>query len=604
MKNKNSFLTPYFTILFLFSFLTYSSFSQKKYERKSVTAIGAVFFKTEPALEIVSLINNRLKYHLEVPRFDYNELSKDATREFVEKGNRTDLSPSSIQKVLEETIVPQIVQAVNAVSEERAKGNLTEEQLASAAVDKMKGSGLTADDVLKVMNSAYLYLPVVTEWTSDEKNATIKGYVAWYRVTQKGNTAKVERVNEATQMQEGNGNGEPEQSYRLKSRSVNGTEFAKIIAVNTWAKNLAVAMKNISAFKLGGEIKSVEGKFVETNLGTKEGLGMDEGYDVLEEEEDDNGKVKTKNVGFIRAFSIGNNTQNINEVSRFQTYIGSGFERGMSIQERARLGIDISIRPKYFTCNIPRYATPIIDYTTFNAIYTNIIINNIQYYFPGFTAAEITPQTFDDYHGGHGFILKDDATSAIGIDINFNWNIAKLTKVPQLFLNVDVAVGVPNAEVDGDAFVQSAASPVLYSGYLGPMKKFWFGRMNFNVAGAIGVDVFSLENSDAQTGDFEKMDFTAPGIKLDAGIEYLINPDLTFNIGVGYKAALSPIVAEVKFKDEKTIDISDLLSSNTFFSGFNDVNMSGVNISVGISYALPSLPFDPFAQISAWDIDY
>jgi DNA-binding Lrp family transcriptional regulator len=582
-----------FSFIAIFHCISCLAFSPIKYERKSVTAIGAVFFKTEPAPEIVLLINNRLKEHLEVPRFDYNELSKDATREFVEKGNKTDLSPSSIQKVLEETIVPQIVQAVNAVAEERAKGNRTEQQLATAAVDKMKGSGLTADDVLKVMNAAYLYLPVVTEWTSDEKNATIKGYVAWYRISQKGNTAKVERVNEATQTQEGNGNGEPDKTYRLKSRSVNGTEFAKIIAVNTWAKNLAVAMKNISAFKLGGEIKNVEGKFVETNLGTKEGLGMDEGYDVLEEEEDDNGKVKTKNVGFIRAFSIGNNTQNENEVSRFQTYIGSGFERGMSIQERPRLGIDITVRPKYFTANIPRYATPIINYTTFYAIFLG--------QFAGYTPEDYDNETFTN---GHGFILKEDATSGIGIDINFNLNIAKLTKVSQLFLNADLAVGVPNAEVDGDAFVKSVATPILYSGYLGPMKKFWFGRMNFNLAGSVGVDVFSLENSDAQSGDFEKMDFIAPGIKLDAGLEYLITPDWTFNIGIGYKAALSPIVAEVKFKDEKTIDISDLLSSNSFFSGFNDVNMSGVNISLGISYALPSLSIDPFAELSARDIDY
>jgi hypothetical protein len=509
----------------------------------------------------------------------------------VQKGKKTDLSPSSIQKELEETIVPQIVQAVNAVAEERAKGNLTEQQLATAAVDKMKGSGLTADDVLKVMNAAYLYLPVVTEWTSDEKNATIKGYVAWYRISQKGNTANVERVNEATQTQEGNGNGEPDKTYRLKSRSVNGTEFAKIIAVNTWAKNLAVAMKNISVFKLGGEIKNVEGKFVETNLGTKEGLGMDEGYDVLEEEEDDNGKVKTKNVGFIRAFRIGNNTQNANEVSRFQTYIGSGFERGMSIQERPRLGIDITVRPKYFTANIPRYATPIIGFLYFSDIIAGIY-------------GDYTPENYDNYRGGHGFILKDDATSGIGIDINFNLNIAKLTKVSQLFLNADVAVGVPNAEVDGDAFVKSIATPILYSGYLGPMKKFWFGRMNFNLAGSVGVDMFSLENSDAQSGYFEKMDFIAPGIKLDAGLEYLITPDLMFTIGVGYKAALSPVVAEVKFKDKETIDISDLLSSNSFFSGFNDVNMSGVNISLGISYALPSLSIDPFAALSARDIDY
>ncbi|MBM4166107.1 MAG: hypothetical protein FJ218_04200, partial [Ignavibacteria bacterium] len=582
----------------IFLCITSLAFSQKKYERKSVTAIGAVFFKTTPAPEIVSLINNRLEYHLEVPRFDYNELSKDATREFVEKGNKTDLSPSSIQKVLEETIVPQIVQVVNAVSEERAKGNLTEEQLAAAAVNKMKGSGLTADDVLKVMNSAYLYLPVVTELTSEEKEAKIKGYVAWYRISQKDGKAKVDKVNEATSIQEGNGNGDPDQSYRLRNRSVNGTEFAKIISVNTWAKNLAVAMKNISAFKLGGEIKSVDGKFVETNLGTKEGLGLDEGYNVLEEEEDNNGNIKIVNVGFVRASFIANNTQKENEYSRFQKYIGSNFERGMSLQERPRLGIDITVRPKYFTANIPRYATPIINYDAFLAIYHNSLLSELQIYFPTLTTKQITPKIFDDIENGHGFILKNDATSGIGIDINFNLNIAKLTKVSQLFLNADLAFGVPNAEVDGDALVQSKADPIIYSGYLGPMKKFWFGRMNFNIAGSVGIDVFRLENSDAQSGDFERMSFIAPGIQLTAGLEYLINPDLTFNFNLGYKAALSPIVAEVKFKDEKTIDISDLLSSNTFFSGFKNLNMSGVNISVGISYALPSLPIDPFAQIS------
>ena len=62
----------------------------------------------------------------------------------------------------------------------------------------------------------------------------------------------------------------------------------------------------------------------------------------------------------------------------------------------------------------------------------------------------------------------------------------------------------------------------------------WFGRMNFNLEGAVGVDAFELENSDAQSHDFEKMSFLNPGIKVNAGLEFLVNPDLAFNIDVGY----------------------------------------------------------------------
>jgi hypothetical protein len=559
-------------LFFLCFFFSNADSQTRQYERKSVTSLGAVLFKTTPAPELVTLINNRLKAHLEVSRFDYNALSGDAASEFVRKANATDLSSENIQRVLEETIVPKITRAVNAVAEERAKGNLTEEDIARAAVDKMKGSGLTAEDIKNVMNSAYLYLPIVTDWNADDSSSAVEGYVAWYRIRQNKGNATIEKLKEASTIQKGNGSGNPTESYRLKNRSVNGTEFAKIIAINTWAKNLAVAMKNISAFQLGGEVKNVDGNIVEVNLGKKEGVGLDDGYDVLEDIEDSKGNIVSQNIGFVRADKVADNITDNSQHSRFKKYIGGAFERGIIIRERARLGIDIAFKVKQSTIKIPKELT--VPFTMGRDINNNFV-----------------------------YPWKEDVTSSVGIVASFALNIAKMTQVRQLFFDVDVFLGTVSASQntpdDVVLFPYEPSLSTLYGNiYTGITDKFWFGRMNLAISAKVGGDVLWLTDTKAVENSFEELRIIALGAQFGAGFEYLVSPDWIFNMNVSYKIAEEPAKYELKIKGEDKFKESD------FAAGDPIPDFSGISFSVGLSFALPSLEVDPFAGLTAKDIDY
>lgn len=559
-------------LFFLCFFFSNADSQTRQYERKSVTSLGAVLFKTTPAPELVTLINNRLKAHLEVSRFDYNALSGDAASEFVRKANATDLSSENIQRVLEETIVPKITRAVNAVAEERAKGNLTEEDIARAAVDKMKGSGLTAEDIKNVMNSAYLYLPIVTDWNADDSSSAVEGYVAWYRIRQNKGNATIEKLKEASKIQKGNGSGNPTESYRLKNRSVNGTEFAKIIAINTWAKNLAVAMKNISAFQLGGEVKNVDGNIVEVNLGKKEGVGLDDGYDVLEDIEDSKGNIVSQNIGFVRADKVADNITDNSQHSRFKKYIGGAFERGIIIRERARLGIDIAFKVKQSTIKIPKELT--VPFTMGRDINNNFV-----------------------------YPWKEDVTSSVGIVASFALNIAKMTQVRQLFFDVDVFLGTVSASQntpdDVVLFPYEPSLSTLYGNiYTGITDKFWFGRMNLAFSAKVGGDVLWLTDTKAVENSFEELRIIALGAQFGAGFEYLVSPDWIFNMNVSYKIAEEPAKYELKIKGEDKFKESD------FAAGDPIPDFSGISFSVGLSFALPSLEVDPFAGLTAKDIDY
>ena len=569
MKNVSTSAQIFFICTVIFFSIAISQ--TRQYERKSVTSLGAVLFKTTQAPELVKLINNRLKAHLEVSRFDYNSLSTDASGEFVRKANSTDLSPSSIAKALDETIVHQIALAVNAVAEERAKGNLTEEDIARAAVDKMKGSGLTAEDIRSVMNSAYLYLPVVTSWNADDSSASIEGYVAWYRIIQQNGKARVEKLKEASANQKGSGSGNPSESYRLKNRSVNGTEFAKIIAANTWAKNLAVAMKNISAFQLGGEVKNVEGNFIEVNLGKKEGVSLDEGYDVLEDVEDRNGNIVTKEIGFVRADKVSDNTNDNSPHSRFRKYIGGAFERGLVIRERARLGIDVAVRLKQSSIKVPKELT--LPFTMGLDINTDFV-----------------------------YPWKEDVTTAIGIEGSFSFNIAKMTQVRQLFFDIDAFFGAVNAtENTLDDVVlypyEPSLSTIYGNVYTGITDKFWFGRMNLALSGKVGGDVLWFTDTKAIDGTFEELRIITLGFQLGAGFEYLVSPDWIFNVNASYKMSSEPTKYELKIKGEE-------FKEDDFIAGDPIPDFSGVSFSIGQTYALPSLSVDPFEGLTAKDIDY
>jgi len=226
------------TILFTTS---YASAQTRKYERKSVTSLGTVLVKSglSPDLDIV---RNRLKAYIELPRFDFNVISESSIKEFIKKANQTDLSPESIADALKQTVVPKILEVVKATAALRAQGNLKEEDLARAVVDKMKGSGLTAEDIKKVYNSSFIYIPVITDYKEETAlnvfTVEIKGYILWYRiiVSDDGKSASAVLLTKLSEPKSGAWSANPDESFQLKRRKVDGRTYARLMAIGGWAQ--------------------------------------------------------------------------------------------------------------------------------------------------------------------------------------------------------------------------------------------------------------------------------------------------------------------------------------------------------------------------------
>lgn len=300
------------------------SAQERKYQRKSISSLGLLnlSFVNVPS----AMIENRINFHIQLPRFDYNSLSDSALsayRERVSALGFRNATPSQITAILNETIIPQVSLALKAVAEERALGNLKEEDLAMAAANKLKGSGLTAEDILKVLNTAYLYVPVVARYnesTDEENNLTVEisGYILWFRVkTNPDGNAEAVFLKGGSVMQSGTATTSKDKNYKTRQRTLPGGEYARLSAIEAWARNLSLAMRRLPDFQVTAEILSLRGATPEANIGTREGVGLDDGFYAEELFENSKGELETRRIGFFRVASVGDNRKNQSATSTF-----------------------------------------------------------------------------------------------------------------------------------------------------------------------------------------------------------------------------------------------------------------------------------------------
>ena len=113
----------------------------------------------------------------------------------------------------------------------------------------------------------------------------------------------------------------------------------------------------------------------------------------------------------------------------------------------------------------------------------------------------------------------------------------------------------------------------------------------FSMAGTITVSTVS---STEYTYAYSIM---ALGFGASVNYEMLLTPDLSFNIGAGYRLGLAPLSASITI-DETEYDLTE--NYTTYFPGkdfdetFEDLNLGGLGINLGINYALGELPINLF----------
>jgi len=116
--------------------------------------------------------------------------------------------------------------------------------------------------------------------------------------------------------------------------------------------NLQVRTREIDIFKLQSPIAEVVKITIRFQLGKAEGIKMDEPFFVGEWMELNDGKIRFEKSGFVRVGTVSDNRMSTGQLSSAWVIKKGDWVRGMMIIEHPRLGIDIAVKPRWFTMNI------------------------------------------------------------------------------------------------------------------------------------------------------------------------------------------------------------------------------------------------------------
>lgn len=545
------------TILPVFLLISFSSalFSQDKYERKSISYINALWLATPDARAVeddqVATMLNTIKTHIEIERFDYNPLPEAIIRNFVQAANAQDnLTVDQIASLMQQKMVPVIIEILEGAMRERGGELVSEEQKQSFLATKAKEIGITLEEIEKVMNSAYIYLPVLTDYKrkkdkdTDKITYTIEGGIIWFHVSTTGE--------------------EPEVSLRVSnttfSQGFGRDEFAWESAVMNFARNLQVATQEIAEFKLSNTISEVDNGDIYFGLGTKEGLRVDDCYFVGEWVDYGDGDVEFEQSGWVRIGKVGNNRRDQTAKSSAWAVKKGSWVPGMVVVEHPRLGIDIAFKPMLSQMEVTA------GYITFNI--SNTLRDAL-------------------------YIREDYSKFVPGLDLDAHYNLGALTGVSQLFFLVGGNYAIPTGlEFDSDNFPKMTTSSFIWGVHSGFLKKFYFGQTAIGIEAKGGIKFFTVKQK--LTAFLIDYEFTIKnrsyGGQANINFEYAVTPD--FHVGAIAGFHLFPDI-ELWYLD---VDPSGF----TFYDNYDkfpDINHVGPCFGIYLHYSFPSLPFDPLSFI-------
>ncbi|MBL8025847.1 MAG: hypothetical protein JNL74_05520, partial [Fibrobacteres bacterium] len=465
-----------------------------KYERKSVTYIDALWLMDEKAKtmtsEQVSYMLKKIKDRLTMPRFDYNPLPEAISSAFVAKANQSsELTLDNISAIMDEVVVPKILEIVDLNKELRAQNYTTEAQRNSFYATKAKEYGFTDVELAKIMNSAFIYIPLVSGFSykkGDYEQYQCKMGVVWYRISTKGEKAKAIKV--VADLSSSMGSARKNRVYATMEGPVTSPTFAFRSMVKNGARNTLAATQAMPEFRLSGQILDKEDRTVGFDLGKKEGIRVDDKYDICEFEEKEDGSIKETKSGWVVVSSVADT--NSKQGYKSNAYVVAGEPMtGAVLSEFPRLNIDVALKFRTWasgTVKVDRWVT--------------------------------------DPWPPHS-VTEDSSTGmGMGMQIDARYNIGRRFGVQQLFLGLGWGMG--SGETNGGIEVFA-------------IKHFRFmGR--FTAGPEVG---FSLTGPDGLYFGGDVGYALTPSIKAEGGLRYAMsnttnNQDgISFNVGIVYSPA-------------------------------------------------------------------
>ncbi len=517
-----------------------------RYERKSISYANVVL-TTNPDIKIdekqANYIIKKFREYIEMPRFDYNPIPNELLSEFEfeVKSRGTRVTLDEVVEILKEKFVPKIIEILDIEKEMRAQNLVTEAQRNSFIATKAKTLGITAEQLMKVMNSAFIYIPVISDYKTEEVRGalsiTINAGAIWYRVTyDESGASDLKLVVKKETM--GIGVAKIGKDFKHEGEKVNDKEYAFRTAVIALARDLQVATREIPEFQLGAQVIEVYPNHVTFPMGAREGIKIDDGFDLVEVQENPDGEINFVKVGFARVTYVANNRTNPGVFSRAQIIIGRGLEPGIYVSERPKLPIDLVGR----------------------------ILNN------PFTVKLNNPYT--------GETITTNKMTGISIGVDLLYDLGRNINVPQFWVGGGFSFGtgsVENLDIIKNIFWGQEPNVLIVELRGALVKKFYFKRFC-----ALGrVDLILEETKFSK--DEDELSHSSLGLGFGIGGEYVVTPDLNLGFNVGYRL----------FSESEEWSLGGITGTVTGLSG----DHSGVVFSIYANYSLPRLGFDPIAVI-------
>jgi hypothetical protein len=534
-----------FVIALILPFIFTLTMGQElKYERKSISYVD-VLLVSNPEIKIegkqASYLIKKLREYIEMPRFDYNPIPEELVADFKSEleSRGSSISLDEIVELLKEKFVPKIIEILDIEKEIRAQGLLTEAQRNSFIATKAKSLGITAEQAIKIMNSAFIYVPVISKYNTYISGQTyvveLSAGVVWYRVvySEDGTSDLKLTVKKETR---GIGVGTIGKEVKHEGEKVDYKEYAFRTAAIALARDIQVAVRDIPEFRLGAQVIEVYSNAISFPMGKREGIKIDDGFDLVELQENPVGGVIQKKIGFARVTQVADNRSNPNRFSKARVIIGRGLEPGIYVSERPRLPFDLLVNFK-----------------------TN-----------PFTITYVDPWVGKYVESMTGYSIHAELL----------YNLGRNLDISQLWVGGGLSFGggsAENLEIMKGIFGDKPDVSILeYNAVI--MKRFYL-PFRFSVVGRAD---FVLEVVNFSKGD-AKLQHSGLGLALGLGVEYTATPDVILGLGLGYRF----------FSESEEWEGGSGSETIPGFAG----NHSGTIFSVYLNYSLPKLGFDPIAAI-------
>jgi len=535
---------------------------EDKYHRKAITAVNTVA-RTTSAIHLTpnqaQTLENAFEEQIIMPRFDKVALPANVSQQLQRRISAKPLNESELEKAINEIVVPPMIQSLQATAMARAQMDDPHWDRHNFIQTKAKELGLTAEDLERMMECAYIYVPFVSNLTiTDKKNnaeASIAGGIFWYYLSptpgkesvklikkikssaKASSTSRVDQIQDVIKGFKTITSKSKNTSSQLPPRQAAFKNAARLLATNLSVES----RRQIPELSLGAPIASIQGNKAYFHLGKKEGLIVDDRYELIDQWEDQQGKVHEEKVGHLMVTAVKDNRKNSAFKSKGKVIIGGGnMAEGMGLSEVPTMGIDFSFR---------------LGWADFN--------------FESFDIGYMSLEEKSEY----GISLADAA---------LQFNLGRKLGISQFFVTAGINYGYMPLQVNtlNDEKINQGH---LFGWKVGLMKRFYLGRLAFMLGGDYGASNFWLQKKVDDTSLKLSHDFRTGTVY--TGIDFALGTTTNFGIIAGYRVYDEAKDWKFKMNDEEV----------PWFSG------DGIKLdrgeyfgSIVISHALPSFFWTPF----------